>query len=166
MKIGLICRTVTIAALAILLGPQGKVRAQEQRATPSPESAFSIPKAQLMQPADLNRLLHARGAQKPLLLQVGFRMLFEESHIPGSEYAGPAARPEGLSQLRERVQPLKRSTFIVVYCGCCPWNHCPNMGPAFHLLQSMGFTHVKALYLPDNFGTDWVDKGYPAERGP
>jgi hypothetical protein len=26
----------------------------------------------------------------------------------------------------------------------------------------MGFTRVKALYIADNFGTDWVDKGYPA----
>ena len=165
MKIGLIGRAITIVALALLLGPQGRLRAEGQWATPPPESAFSIPKTQLMQPAELNRLLHARGAHKPLVLQVGFRMLFEEAHIPGSEYIGPAARPEGLNQLRERVQPLARSTFIVIYCGCCPWNHCPNMGPAFHLLQSMGFTHVRALYLPDNFGADWVDKGYPAERG-
>jgi len=24
---------------------------------------------------------------------------------------------------------------------------------------------VKVLYLADNFGTDWADKGYPVERG-
>jgi hypothetical protein len=29
----------------------------------------------------------------------------------------------------------------------------------------MGFTNVKVLYLTDNFGTDWADKGYPVERG-
>ena len=164
MKFGLVGQTVTIVALAILLGPVAKVRAEGQGAAP-PESALSIPKPDLMQPAELNRLLHAQGVHKPLVLQVGFRMLFDEAHIPGSEYAGPTARPEGLSQLRQRVQSLRRNTFIVIYCGCCPWNHCPNMGPAFHLLHSMGFTHVRALYLPDNFGTDWVNKGYPAVRG-
>jgi hypothetical protein len=26
----------------------------------------------------------------------------------------------------------------------------------------MGFTNVKALYIANNFGTDWVDKGYPS----
>jgi len=52
----------------------------------------------------------------------------------------------------------------VIYCGCCPWNHCPNMWPAYNLLHQMGFTHLKALYLPDNFGTDWVNKGYPVAR--
>jgi hypothetical protein len=29
----------------------------------------------------------------------------------------------------------------------------------------MGFTNVKVLYLADNFGADWVDRGYPVERG-
>lgn len=165
MKISSIGPTVTIAALAILLGPLAKMRAEGQWATPPPESAFSIPQADLMQPAELNRLLHMRGARKPLVLQVGFRMLYEESHIPGSEYIGPAARAEGLARLQERVQRLPRNTFIVIYCGCCLWNHCPNVGPAFHLLQSMGFTHVKVLYLPDNFGADWVAKGYPTLGG-
>jgi hypothetical protein len=27
----------------------------------------------------------------------------------------------------------------------------------------MGFTNVKVLYLANNFGADWVDKGYPVE---
>jgi hypothetical protein len=29
----------------------------------------------------------------------------------------------------------------------------------------MGFTNVKALYLADNFGADWADRGYPVEHG-
>jgi hypothetical protein len=29
----------------------------------------------------------------------------------------------------------------------------------------MGFSNVKVLYIPDNFGTDWVDKGYPVAKG-
>lgn len=29
----------------------------------------------------------------------------------------------------------------------------------------MGFTNVKVLYLPDNFGADWADKVYPVEKG-
>jgi hypothetical protein len=29
----------------------------------------------------------------------------------------------------------------------------------------MGFTNVKALYLANNFGADWADKGYPVEPG-
>ena len=29
----------------------------------------------------------------------------------------------------------------------------------------MGFTNVKVLYIADNFGTDWVYKGYPTIKG-
>jgi hypothetical protein len=29
----------------------------------------------------------------------------------------------------------------------------------------MGFTNVKVLYIADNFGTNWVDKGYPTAKG-
>jgi len=53
----------------------------------------------------------------------------------------------------------------VLYCGCCPWNRCPNVGPAFSKMREMGFSNVKVLYLADNFGTNWVEKGYPVEKG-
>jgi len=32
-------------------------------------------------------------------------------------------------------------------------------------LHAMGFTHVKVLYIANNFGADWVDKGYPVAKG-
>ena len=98
-------------------------------------------------------------------MQVGSRLLFDEAHIAGAEYAGAGSQAEGLKQLEDRVAPLPRKTFIVIYCGCCPWNRCPNIGPAFKRLTDMGFTRVKALYLAGNLGSDWVDKGYPVERG-
>ena len=131
----------------------------------SPESAFSISNAQVLQPEELNRILHAQGANRPLVLQVGSHMLFAEAHIAGSEYAGPGSQAAGLKQLQDRVTPLPRKTFIVLYCGCCPWNRCPNIGPAFKLLRDLGFTNVKALYIANNLGADWVDKGYPVESG-
>jgi hypothetical protein len=28
----------------------------------------------------------------------------------------------------------------------------------------MGFSRVKVLYLANNFGADWVDKGYPVAK--
>ena len=29
----------------------------------------------------------------------------------------------------------------------------------------MGFTHLKVLYIADNFGANWVAKGYPVAKG-
>lgn len=126
-------------------------------------SATDIPQNQLIQPAALHHELQMH--QHPLILQVGSRTLFDEAHIPGAEYAGPAATTEGLGALRKRVSGLPRGRAIVIYCGCCPWTHCPNIGPAWRLLHQMGFTQVKALYLADNFGADWVNRGYGATGG-
>jgi hypothetical protein len=141
----------------------GGMCAASQWAAPSPSSASSIPTSALLQPKELNRLLRTPTAEKPLVLQVGSRVLFDESHIPRSEYAGPGSQDAGAQVLRNRVASLPRKTFIVLYCGCCPWSRCPNVGPAYKLLLDMGFTRVKVLYLADNFGADWVNKGFPVE---
>jgi thiosulfate/3-mercaptopyruvate sulfurtransferase len=128
-------------------------------------SALAIPQALLIQPDALNHLLQTPGAGKPLVLQVGSHVLYAQAHIPGSEYAGPGSQSTGLEVLASRVASIPRNSFIVIYCGCCPWNHCPNIAPALTKLQEIGFTNVKVLYLADNFGTNWVSKGYPAEQG-
>jgi hypothetical protein len=126
--------------------------------------ANSIPTTRLMNPEDLVKILQS-GKEKPMMLQIGSHTLFLQAHIPGSEYAGAASTDGGLQQLRKRVDSLPRNKFIVLYCGCCPWNHCPNVKPADDTLHAMGFTNVKVLYISDNFGTDWVDKGYPSTKG-
>jgi thiosulfate/3-mercaptopyruvate sulfurtransferase len=127
--------------------------------------ASSIPTARLMNAEDLVKLLQSSAKEQPLMLHVGFHVLFAQAHIPGSEYVGPASSEAGLQQLRKRVQSLAHTKLIILYCGCCPWGHCPNLKPADDALHAMGFTNVKVLYIPDNFGTDWVDKGYPVTKG-
>ena len=165
MKCGRTCqlkKVAGVAALAFLFGFQ-HCPAQY---TPNSGagSALSVPQAQLIQPEALNNLLQAKTADKPLLLQVGSHLLFDEAHIPGSVYAGAGSQPAGLKQLQSTVAMLSKKKDIVLYCGCCPWNRCPNLGPAFKQLHDLGFTNVRVLYLADNLGTDWVAKGYAVER--
>ena len=126
--------------------------------------AGSIPTGRLINPEDLVRLLQSKK-EKPLILQAGPHTFFAQAHIPGSEYVGAASTEVGLKQLRTRVESLPRNKMIVLYCGCCPWSHCPNVKPADDALRAMGFTNVKVLYIFDNFGTNWVDKGYPTAKG-
>jgi thiosulfate/3-mercaptopyruvate sulfurtransferase len=127
------------------------------------QSDDAIPAAQLITPEALSKSL--QSSHKPLLLAVGPHSLYAQAHIPGSEYMGAGSSEAGQQKLRERVKALPHNTAIVIYCGCCPWGHCPNMRPAFQELKAMGFTNVKALYITDNFGADWVDKGYPVAKG-
>jgi thiosulfate/3-mercaptopyruvate sulfurtransferase len=129
------------------------------------QQASLIPSSQLISPDELVKALQSPKSEKPLLIQVGSHVLYSQAHIPGSEYIGPASSESGLQQLRKRVEPLPRSKFIVIYCGCCPWSHCPNVKPANDALHAMGFTNVKVLYIANNFGADWVDKNYPVAKG-
>jgi thiosulfate/3-mercaptopyruvate sulfurtransferase len=127
--------------------------------------ASLIPASRLIQPDELVRILQSSNGEKPLIIQVGSHVLYSQAHIPGSEYIGPASSEAGLQQLRRRVESLPRSKFIVLYCGCCPWSHCPNVQPADNALHAMGFSNVRVLYIANNFGADWVDKGYPVAKG-
>jgi rhodanese-related sulfurtransferase len=127
--------------------------------------AATIPQSALIDPAALVTILQAPSDEKPLILQVGAHVLFVQAHIPGSEYVGPGEEDAGLEALRARVAKLPRRTSIVLYCGCCPWDHCRNIGGAFAALQSLGFKDVKVLYLESDFGSNWVDRGYPVARG-
>lgn len=118
----------------------------------------------LMQPDELVKLLKSPGS-KPLIFFVGPKAFYQQSHVPGAEFLGPTARPEGLDKLKSRAQSLSKSTPIVIYCGCCPWVHCPNIHPAYDELKKMGFTRLRVLYLQTSFGANWAEKGYPVEKG-
>ena len=53
-----------------------------------------------------------------------------------------------------RMASVSKTKFIVLYCGCCPWDRCPNLGPAYKQLHDAGFSNVNVLYLANNLGTN------------
>jgi len=116
----------------------------------------------LVQPPDLAAQLAAKGTH-PAVFMVGPNVLYRGKHIPGAVYAGPGQNRVGLDWLKSEAGKLPRTTQVVVYCGCCPWDRCPNVKPAVELLKEMGFANARALYLPTGFKVDWLDKGYAAE---
>jgi len=119
----------------------------------------------VIQPDELVAAMKAGGAQKPVVLYVGPKVFYVQAHIPGAEYIGATGKPEGLEKLRARAASLPKDGAVVIYCGCCPWDHCPNIRPAFAELRKMGFTRTRALYLATSFGTNWVEKGLPVAKG-
>jgi 3-mercaptopyruvate sulfurtransferase SseA len=121
-----------------------------------------IPARHLISPEDMNQLLKT---EKPLILQVGPKALYQQAHIPGAEYIGATSSPEGLDALRTRVKALPKDAAIVIYCGCCPWDRCPNVHPAYKELRNLGYSNVRVLYLARDFGKDWVERGYPTAKG-
>ena len=118
----------------------------------------------LIQPHVLAARIAGGTAPKPRILYVGFPILYHTAHITGAELAGPASKPDGLELLKQAAAKLPRDQDLIIYCGCCPWDHCPNVRPAFRLLHEMGFTRLKLMTIPTNLSTDWITKGYPTER--
>ena len=77
---------------------------------------------------------------------------------------GMVKEKSNLDKFRKRLNGLPRQTKIIVYCGCCPFERCPNVRPAIDVLNEMKFTNFLLLDLPHNIKTDWIDKGYPTQK--
>jgi thiosulfate/3-mercaptopyruvate sulfurtransferase len=151
-----ICSLTLILSAVLLVSAQKTAQAADELKPGSPY---------VMEPEALAKLLQASSMPKPVVLYVGPRVFWAQGHIKSAENMGPASRAENLQKLHARAASLPKDSLVVIYCGCCPFDHCPNIRPAFQELQKMGFSKVRVLYLPKSFGTDWAEKGYPLEKG-
>lgn len=160
--------TIFFSLALLMIAPVSSAPAQMRIPAPakskSEATAGPIGNAQLLQPEELVKILQSSGP-KPLILNIGPRTLYQQARIPGAEFIGQGSEPQGIEALKQRVKGLPKTTSMVLYCGCCPWMHCPNVEPAYQQLRAMGFTKVKVLFLATNLGVDWVYKGYPTVRG-
>lgn len=121
--------------------------------------------ARQISPAELAKKLSGPAAGRPVVLQVGFEVLYQGAHIPGAIFAGPASTVEGAARLRAEAARLSRDKEVVIYCGCCPWEKCPNVHPAYDKLRKMGFSKLVVLLIPQDFAHDWIGAGFPVQRG-
>jgi thiosulfate/3-mercaptopyruvate sulfurtransferase len=165
-----LCAAIALAALLPAafeyLSPR-RAAAEAQSAAPASQ-AQSDPwsASQTIHPSDLIKELgESKSTAKPVVVCVGFRPLYMGAHVPGAVFHGAAQSEQGLADLKKWAQGVSRTANLVVYCGCCPLEHCPNIRPAFTALHDMGFTNLRVLLLPHDFATDWVEKGYPVEKG-
>lgn len=113
---------------------------------------------QLVQPADLASTLKTQK-DMPVIFSVGPGAI-----IPNSIDIGMVKDEKNLDNFKQQISKLPKSTNILIYCGCCPYEHCPDVRPAIALLKSMQFTNYHLLDLPHNIKTDWVSKGYPVKK--
>lgn len=111
---------------------------------------------QLMPPAELAALLSKSEANLPLIFSIG-----PSPVIKGSIDVGSASEKANLEKLKTLISKLPKDADIVIYCGCCPFDRCPNIRPAFSLLNKNKFTHHRLLHLEHNIKIDWINKGYP-----
>lgn len=112
-------------------------------------------KDQLLEPLELAKKLEA-SKDLPLIYSVGPGAL-----IPHSITIGMTNDEKNLEAFKKGLSGVPKDANIVVYCGCCPFEHCPNVRPAIAALKELHFTNYKLLNLSHNLKTDWIDKGYP-----
>ncbi len=110
---------------------------------------------QLIEPSALAKTLQSKK-DLPVIYCVGPGAI-----IPHSIDLGMANDSANLERFKEAISRLPKATNIVVYCGCCPFEKCPNIRPAIEVLQKMNFTNYHLLDLPHNIKTDWIAKGFP-----
>ena len=111
---------------------------------------------QLLEPKDLAATLNDSKQPQPLIISVGPAGLTK-----GSVETGDVKEKENLKKLRTLLAKEDKKKEIVIYCGCCPFKDCPNIRPAFRLLNEMHFVNHKLLNLPHNIKVDWLSKKYP-----
>jgi len=114
---------------------------------------------QLMAPSDLNKIIENPNAPKTYIYSIGY-----QSVIKNSIDIGPGKVAENQKKFRKHLGKLPKDANIVIYCGCCPFDRCPNVRPMFNILNEMGFKNHKLLNLPQNIKVDWIDKGFAVKK--
>lgn len=130
---------------------------------PQSGGAQDLPPGNVLDPSQLADMLSKPG-EKPTVICVGFEFLYTTAHIPGSLYRGPGREGDGIVSLAKWGANAPKNKTVVLYCGCCPWDKCPNIQPSYVALQKLGFSQIKVLRINQNFAADWVDKGFPTEK--
>ena len=162
-------RSFSIIGLIVFFGLAFNLCISAQSKTNHQRNILSKPidpwtSSQVITPEKLHSILTHKRSHKPVVLMVGFDFLYDQGHIPGSVFAGTASNKEGLEKLKSTVKNYKKDQSIVIYCGCCPFNHCPNVRPAFKALKGLGYKNVKVLDIPKDFESNWTNKGYKISR--
>ena len=109
---------------------------------------------QLLQPTALINLM--KTDKNVIVYNIGV-----VQDIKGARHIGAASEKEKLQLLNTILKTQDKNKTVVVYCGCCPFDKCPNIRPAFKMLQANNIKKAYLLNLPTNLKTDWIAKGYP-----
>lgn len=112
---------------------------------------------ELMEPSVLASRISQAKANNILIMAVG-----PDALIKGSIDIGDTHEQSKLKKLKNYLKNVPKDKEVVIYCGCCPFDRCPNVRPAFRALKEMGFKNSKLLNLPKNIKANWLDKNYPS----
>ena len=100
-----------------------------------------LKKEQLIQPQELANLINNPKSIKPVIFNVG-----PVDQIKGAINIGAVNSEEGMKKFKFEVSKVFPDKEVVVYCGCCSSDNCPNIRPAIKYLNENGFKKAKVLF--------------------
>lgn len=116
-------------------------------------------KEQLVKPAQLAEEMKPGSKSKPVIFNAG-----PMGQVRGAIKVGAVSDPKTLERLKAEADKIgDKNTPVVVYCGCCTSQNCPNIRPAFTALSEKGFKHIRVLEIEHGYVEDWQGKGFPVE---
>ena len=113
--------------------------------------------SQLLEPKLLSSSIESEK-NVPKIISIGPGVV-----IKNSIGIGECRFKENIEKLKSLVSTYSKDDQIVLYCGCCPFKNCPNIRPAFTLLNELSFKNHKLLNIENNIKADWIDMGYQTE---
>lgn len=116
-------------------------------------------KSDLMKPSQLSTEIKNGKASNTLILNVG-----SVEDIKGAVNFGAMLSEDNMQKFKHYLAKVPKDQSIVIYCGCCPIDVCPNVKPAYNFLKKNGYANFKILNLKDNLNIDWTSKGYPMKK--
>lgn len=115
--------------------------------------------SELIEVEPLLKLINSPNkAQVPTIINVG-----PMQNIKYAVTYGTASNDDAMAKIKTAATTMKKDKPVVVYCGCCKMENCPNVQPAYDYFISAGFKNVKVLNLKEDLAADWVAKKYPME---
>jgi hypothetical protein len=115
-------------------------------------------KNQLLEPNTLSEMI-LKKTKLPHIISIG-----PGAVIDSSISVGETRFSDNFDKLNEILKSIDKKDQIILYCGCCPFEHCQNIRPAFSLLNDLGYKNHSLLNLSNNIKTDWIDLGYPTKK--
>jgi thiosulfate/3-mercaptopyruvate sulfurtransferase len=155
-------RVLALCSLSAVTLPTQETRSSFVPALALPSDPWNP--GQTVLAADFAKELQQKHDSSLQILYVGVHTLYAGAHIPGAVFHGPGSTEQGLADLKKYADSLPKNSNVVLYCGCCPLDRCPNLRPAFTALHDHGFARLRVLVLPTSFAADWIEKGYPIEK--
>lgn len=111
----------------------------------------------LYDPKVLAKRITDKKGPAPRILNIG-----PKGDILGATNIGQLSDAGAQARLNayEKSLPNKNEE-VIIYCGCCELETCPNVLRALAVLRDRGYTNVHVLNLPENIETDWEAHNYP-----